>query len=185
MTREGRTVAIAGLTFFMFALFIFMEHGTFVFPFPLNEFVVFIVSFLFTIWHPRKGILPYLLLASALIGILGTQFLWEIFFSIPELESFFSYPVVDWVRLSSSLFLIAAILIFTKTYRPWFLKTIGFFCAGLYVWGIAFNQLEVQCLAFLGLSLLGGIYPIRKPFHLIWLLYFLLLAMKWMTLTFI
>lgn len=185
MTREGRTVAIAGLTFFMFALSIFMEHGAFVFPFPLNEFVLLVVSFLFTIWHPRKGGLPYLFLASALASVFGTQFLWEIVFSLPELEQFMSYTVVDWARLMASLFLIAAMLVFLNSYRKWYFKTIVLFCSGFYIWGLISNRLDVQCLAFLGLALLGSIRPISRPFHLIWVLYFLLFGMKWMTLTFI
>ncbi len=88
MTREERAVAIAGLTFFLFGLSIFMSDGSFVAPWPLNEFVVLTVSFNFVIWHFRSGVLPYLFFASALAGVLGSYVFWETVLSVQEFDRF-------------------------------------------------------------------------------------------------
>lgn len=181
MTREGRAITLAGLTFFMFALSILLTNGGFVFPYPLNEFVLLIVSSLFLLWHPRKGALPYLFFFSALAGVMASKFLWEIVFSLEQLEEFYSYTVVDWALLTSGVFLLAAMLVFLTSYREWYLKALVALCTGVYVWAFITNELKLYCLAFLGFVIVGTLKPVRKPFHLIWILYFVLYAMKWIT----
>lgn len=182
MNREERAVAIAGLTFFLFGLSIFMSDGSFVAPWPLNEFSVLVVSFLFLIWHPRSGALPYLFFTSALAGVLGSYVFWETVLSVQEFEHFFlEYTVVDWARFTSAIFLVVPMIVFLSSYRKWYLKGLVAIATGLYAWGFVFDLLNYMLGAFLLLTVIGVIRPVRKPFQLIWVLYFVLFAMKWVT----
>lgn len=184
MTREERAVAIAGLTFFMFALSIFTRDGSFVFPFPLNEFAVFVVAFLFMVWHPRAGSLPYLFFFSSLAGVLGSAVFWETVLSVTEFERFLSFTVVDWARLTAALFLVVAMFVFLSAYKKWYLKGFVAIAIGLYAYGFVFDLLNYMLAAFFLFTVVGVIRPIRKPFQLIWVLYFVLLGMKWLTVHF-
>lgn len=184
MTREERAVAIAGLTFFMFALSIYTSDGSFVFPFPLNEFAVFVVAFLFMVWNSRKGSLPYLFFFSALAGVLGSPVFWETVLSVTEFEHFLDYTIIDWSRLSAALFLVVAMFVFLSAYKKWYLKGLIAIAIGLYTYGFVFDLLNYMLVAFLLLTVIGVIRPIRKPFQLMWVLYFVLLSMKWLTVHF-
>ncbi|GAB5419116.1 MAG: hypothetical protein Crog4KO_06240 [Crocinitomicaceae bacterium] len=182
MTREERAVAIAGLTFFLFGLSIFMRDGSFVSPWPLNEFLVLAVSFLFVVWHFRSGVLPYLFFASALAGVLGSYVFWETVLSVQEFHHFFlNYTVVDWARITSALFLVAAMFVFLSSYRKWYLKGMVAIAIGLYAWGFVFDLLNYMLGAFLFLTVISVVRPIRQPFQLLWILYFVLFAMQWVT----
>jgi hypothetical protein len=184
MTREERAVAIAGLTFFMFAFSIFKRDGSFVFPFPLNEFAVFVVSFLFLVWHPRGGALPYLFFFSSLAGVFGSLIFWETVLSVTEFERFLNYTVVDWSRLTSAFLLVLAMFSFISAYRKWYFKVVVSIALGLYAWGFVFDLLNYILPAFFLLTVLGIIRPIRTPFQLMWVLYFVLFGMKWLTVHF-
>lgn len=182
MNREERAVAVAGLTFFLFGLSIFLSDGSFVSPWPLNEFLIFVVSFLFVIWRPRGGSLPYLLFASALSGVLGSQVFWETVFSIRQLDQFLlDYTVVDWARFVSAIFLVIAMIVYLSAYRKWYWKSVVAIATGLYAYGFVLDDLNFLLGAFFLLTILGTIRPMRQPFHLIWVLYFLLFVMKWLT----
>jgi hypothetical protein len=179
MTRETRAVALAALTFFMFALTVFLTDGSFVFPFPLNEFALLIVSFLLVWWHPKKGLLPYLLLTSALCAALGTRFFWETVMSYEELVRFMDLTVIDWARFSAGIFLIAAMFYFFSSYKQWYFKAAVALAIGLYIWGFATTGWGLYGLAFVLLTAISTLKPVQRPFHVIWTLYFLLYGMKW------
>ena len=182
MTREERAVAIAGLTFFLFGLSIFMSDGSFVAPWPLNEFSVLVVSFLFMVWHLRAGALPYLFFASSLAGVLGSYVFWETVLSVHQFETFFlEYTVVDWARVVSAIFLVVGMLVFLGGYRQWYLKGLVVISAGLYGYGFVLDNLDYMLGAFFLLTVISTIRPILKPFQLMWALYFVLFAMKWVT----
>jgi len=185
MNREERAVALAGLTFFMFGLSVLLKDGSFVVPFPLNEFALLIVSFLFMIWHPKKGALPYLSFGSALAGVLGSLVFWETVMSMEHLVSFYeNYTVIDLARLTQGLFLVATMFVFFASYREWYFKTIILVAIAIYSYGFVFNFPNFMLLAFIILMVSNILKPVRKPFQLIWVLYFLLLGMQWVSVNF-
>lgn len=49
MTREERTVLLAMLVPIAFGAIMYVEQGSFIFPFPLNEVVFFIASIAFAV----------------------------------------------------------------------------------------------------------------------------------------
>jgi len=185
MNREERAVALAGLTFFMFGLLIFLKDGSFVSPFPLNEFAVLAVSFLFMIWHPKKGALPYLFFVSAISGVLGSLVFWETVMSAPDLYKFYqNYTVIDLARFAQGVFLIACMFLFFAAYREWYFKLLVLIAIAVYLWGFIPFKIDFMLLAFILLMVLGILKPIKKPFHLMWVLHFLLFGMTWVTIHF-
>lgn len=181
MNREARTIAIAGLTLFLFALMGYLKDGAIIFPFPLNEFIFCIVAIGFTFWHYKKGALPYLFLGSAITAVLGTVFFWELVLSAWELENFLGYTVVDWSRLASKVFLVAAAFYFIGSFRHWYTKTIFAFGLGIYLWGFVFPDLKYMFTGLLIMVITTSIKPVRQPFHLFWVLLLLLEGSKWLT----
>lgn len=181
MNRESRSIAIAGLALFLFALMGYMKDGVVIFPFPLNEFIFCITAAVFTFWNYKQGALPYLFLGAAITGVLGTVFFWEIVLSGPELEKFVGYTVVDWCRLSSKVFLVAAAFYFITSFRHWYTKTIFSFGLGIYLWGFVFTDLKYMFSGLLIMVIMTSIKPVRQPFHLLWVLLLLLEGSKWMT----
>jgi hypothetical protein len=185
MNREERAVALAGLTFFMFGLTILFKDGSFVVPFPLNEFALLIVSFLFLIWHPRKGALPYLFFGSALAGVLGSMVFWETVLSIKNLITFYeNYTVIDLARIAQALFLIVAMFVYFATYREWYFKVFVLVAIGIYGYGFVIDYPNYMLIAFIVLMVMNILKPVRKPFQLMWVLHFLLLGMQWVTVKF-
>lgn len=185
MNREERAVAISGLIFFMFGLSIFLKDGSFVVPFPLNEFALLIVSFLFMIWHPKKGALPYLFFISALSGVLGSMVFWETVMSGADLVKFYQdYTVIDLARLSQGVFLVVSMYLFFSAYREWYFKAMIVLAIAMYIWGFIPHSVHYMALSFLVLMLVGILKPMKKPFHLMWVLHFLLFAMAWITIHF-
>ncbi len=182
MSKESRAVAIAGLTLFLFALMGFLKDEVIIFPFPLNEIVFAVVATSFTFWHYKKGILPYFFLLTGIIGVIGTPFFWELFLSAPSLEHFFlDYTVVDWSRLISKIFLLAAGIHFIAAYRVWYTKTIFAFGLGVYLSGFVLMDLTYMISGLFVIVLITSIRPVRQPFQWLWVLLFLLEGTKWIT----
>lgn len=185
MNREERAVALSGLTFFMFGASILLTKGAFIVPFPLNEFALLAVSFLFLIWNPRKGPLPYLFFISAVSGVLGSIVFWETVMSAPDLLKFYQeYTVIDLARFAQGVFLIVCMFLFFAAYREWYFKMLVLLAIAIYIWGFIPYSIDFMLLAFLLLMLLGILKPIKKPFHLMWVLHFLLFGMTWATIYF-
>jgi hypothetical protein len=80
MTREERTVLLAMLVPIAFGAIMYVEHGTFIYPFPLNEVVFFIASIAFAIrtqlFYRTKSIFS---LGFAFLNLIGTDFFWTFF----------------------------------------------------------------------------------------------------------
>lgn len=181
MNKEGKAVALAGLTLLIYALSVFFRSGALIFPFPLNEFVFMVVAFRFLFWHPRKGALPYLFAFSSVAGVLGTYFLWETILSFEQMQIFFGYTVIDWARFISEVFLVVAAAYFIGAYKKWYLKGLFVLGLGVYIYGFIFNNLDFRCLGLLAMVVPSIWQPIKQPFHLLWVLLFMLEASEWLT----
>lgn len=185
MNREERAVAITSLTFFMFGLSIFLSEGSFVVPFPLNEFALLIVSFLFMVWHPKKGALPYLFFGSAVAGVLTSKVLWESLLSNQDLYEFFEdYTVINLAYLTQAVLLVSSMFFFLAAFREWYFKTIVFVAIAIFGYGFMIYNANFMLVAFIILMVVNILKPTRKPFHLMWVLYFLLNGLAWVTVNF-
>lgn len=181
MNKEAKAVALAGLTLLIYALTGLLRDGALIFPFPLNEFVYLVVAFRFLFWHHKKGALPWLFAISSLAAVFGTVFLWEILLSTEQLQYFFGYTVVDWARLTSEVFLIAAGFYFVGAYKKWYFKALFVLGLATYSYGFIVNDLDFRCLGLIALLISVIIKPVRQPFHLLWILLFLLEGSEWLT----
>ena len=63
MTREARTLFVGTLTLLVYSISIYVSQGSFIFPFPLNEFIFLAIAVQFFLWN-RNG--------NKLAGILVT-----------------------------------------------------------------------------------------------------------------
>lgn len=181
MSKESRTVALSGLTLLIFALIGFLKDGSIIFPFPLNEIIFLIVVVQFVYWHYKKGALPYYFLLSAITGVIGTQFFWEIFMPHQQLEVFMGYSLVHWCRLLSKVFLLIAGIYFINSLKEWYFK-VGF-TAGLILisFGVISNDHKFLVIGLLAIFIINSLKAVHKPFHLIWTLLLILEGSKWLS----
>ena len=183
MTRESRTVFLVVLTLLFYAFYYLFFYQTFIFPFPLNESIVFGVSLQFAVWNYSANRL--LVVSSILypfLSLVGTQFFWSFFLKDTALlelsESNFLLiinliafiPLLGWIyfyckEVSNSMkFLLPGI------------AALGLFCANL------FNLPILQILVFCSLFYLG-IRSTNKGTNLyLWLLMAVLGGLKMITL---
>jgi hypothetical protein len=181
MSKESRSVFLAGLTLVTFALIGYFKDGGIVFPFPLNEFIFFFVIVQFTFWHYKKGILPVIFLLSAILGIASNLFMWEIFLSPESLDSFIRYPWVHWFYLLFIIGLVTASILHIAKQRQ--LLAIAIHVAGTCAigYGMYFGETHIKTIGFGAIVLSTQIQPVHKPFHLLWILLLILSASESLT----
>ncbi len=91
MIREERTSFLAGLTLVIYAGIQWVEKGAFLFPFPLNEIVVFFVFIYFLFLNKWKITRINFTLGSAILfKMLSQQLFWSFFLSNVSLEILYS-----------------------------------------------------------------------------------------------
>jgi hypothetical protein len=183
MTRESRTVFLVVLTLLFYAFYYLFFYQTFIFPFPLNESIVFGVSLQFAVWNWKVNrILVISSLVYAFLNLLSTQFFWSFFLKDTKLlelsESNFLLiinliaflPLLGWIYCyckevsNSTKFLLSGIAAF------------GLFCANL------FNLPILQILVFGSLFYLGFRSTNKGTNHYLWLLMAVLGTLKLITL---
>jgi hypothetical protein len=183
MKREARTVFLVVLTLLFYAFYYLFFYQTFIFPFPLNESIVFGVSLQFAVWNWKVNrVLVISSLVYAFFSLLATQFFWSFFLKDTKLlelsESNFLLiinliaflPLVGWIYCyckevsNSTKFLLSGIAAF------------GLFCANL------FNLPILQILVFGSLFYLGFRSTNKGTNHYLWLLMAVLGTLKLITL---
>jgi hypothetical protein len=91
MIREERTSFLAGLTLVIYAGIQWVEKGAFLFPFPLNEIVVFFVFIYFLFLNKWKITRINFTLGSAILfKMLSQQLFWSFFLSNESLDILYS-----------------------------------------------------------------------------------------------
>lgn len=91
MIREERTSFLAGLTLVIYAGIQWVEKGAFLFPFPLNEIVVFFVFIYFLFSNKWKITRINFTLGSAILfKMLSQQLFWSFFLSNESLDILYS-----------------------------------------------------------------------------------------------
>ncbi len=112
MSKEGRVIALAILTIFIYAFSILLQKGAFIFPFPLNELIFFISSVSIAIYQYKQDkILSLLFPVIGLTFLLSSEFYWAIFYNSQEMEVFSNSFVTDLFKILFFLVLIASIYI--------------------------------------------------------------------------
>jgi hypothetical protein len=114
MFREKRTVVLVVLTLFIYALNVFLEHNYFVFPFPIFDFVLLIISLQFAIWNIKDLITFrkwhfYIYASSLILKLLTNPIFWGFFLNEIELETFLQTQWMDYFKIG---FTLTSILVF-------------------------------------------------------------------------
>lgn len=114
MFREKRTVLLVVLTLFIYALNVFLEHNYFVFPFPIFDFVLVIISLQFAIWNIKDLITFrkwyfYIYASSLILKLLTNPIFWGFFLNEIELETFIQTQWMDYFKIG---FTLTSILVF-------------------------------------------------------------------------
>jgi len=183
MNREKRSVTLAILTLLVYASFLFYDTGAILFPFPLNELIVLIISIQFLIWnwHAKKSLLVILATAS-IFNLISTQFFWSFFMTSEQMEVLILGISLDLLKIAYYLFLVIGLGVYFLTST----SKLNYLFFGVSLVPILLTMLTsiglFETISFLLIALLGYKYTINYPVHLLWLLIGTLQLMKFCTL---
>ena len=185
MNREKRSVTLAILTLLVYASFLFYDTGAILFPFPLNELIVLIISIQFLIWnwHAKKSLLVILATAS-IFNLISTQFFWSFFMTSEQMEVLILGISLDLLKIAYYLFLVIGLGVYFLTSSSK-LKYLFFGITLLLILLTMFTSFGIfETISFLLIALCGYKYKINYPIHLLWFLIGTLQLMKACTLYF-
>lgn len=185
MSREARTISLTILTLFMYGLASFMQHGVFIFPLPILEFLFLGIVVFFAAFHFKQAKTDYLLmLVLGISQVCAKDYNWGLFLDtetmIPLSESF----LTDSFQL---LFYACVLLGMVRFFVVNRLQKYAWSCVlsvGIYVYGVAFQLSGVLfsgLLIFVGTQ---GLLFLQKPDEVartsksIYYLWLLLLVME-------
>ena len=110
MSREKRTVFIVILTFLVYALTQFLESGVFLFPFPLFNAILLLISFQFIYWNrkiifEKKNLYFHFYLLALIFKVISSQFFLALIYNDQDLEQLNSGNFLDIILIFSAFFL--------------------------------------------------------------------------------
>ena len=80
MRTEERTIFLSVLIPFVYGSIFWLETGTFIFPFPLNEFIFAAITAFFAVKHYSRYPLNSIFSAAfAFMNLLSSEFFWSFF----------------------------------------------------------------------------------------------------------
>lgn len=180
MTREVKSIFLVMLTLIVYATSIFVKDGnTFVFPFPLNPFIFFIVAVQFGYWHRTMKTMFFATVLTAMFGVLSSEVFWEIVLSVEKLEVFYTYPWIYWFYLLQGVGLISMGVVQAIQQKNKFAKVMSL--VGIVLIAVAHTSglEELTLIAFAFMTFTSFYERLPYPIHLLWLLLSLLECTKW------
>lgn len=110
MSREKRTVFIVILTLLVYALTQFLESGVFLFPFPLFDAILLLISFQFIYWNrkiifEKKNLYFLFYLLALIFKVISSQFFLALIYKDQDLEQLNSGIFLDVILIFSTFFL--------------------------------------------------------------------------------
>lgn len=190
MSKERRLITIVTLTLVIFAASIYLQQGAFVFPLPINPFIILIVALQFTWWNKNQLFPALLLIFIGLSSLLGTEVFWSFFISDESMLLFSESITTDLFSLSALLGLV--ILSIAGAIRQKHIITWLF--SLLFIALIILSQLFydpsnnlgiIFSMAAMASASISVIYkPVYQPLHLFWILLFILECTKFISIIF-
>ncbi len=182
MTREVRALFLAILTLVVYAVSIFISSGALIFPFPLNEFIFLALSLQFLWWNRTEG--KWIGMYASMTGIcavMSTQFFWSFIYGHGTLEFLMESPVTDFFLLGCYVLLLVGGM-FTIFKQSTTLATLLGICfVLLFSIGVVINSAPLLLIAYATMTVSTQITKVYAPFHLLWILLFILKATEWIT----
>lgn len=178
MTREERSVSLAILTLIVYSVFMYLEKGALLFPYPLNEAIFLIISFQFFWWNRQKpGYLYLLPFAGAIINMLSTQFFWSLWFDSVQMEKLTQGPVLDMLKLIYFLVLGSWALVSVRSING---TTIlhGILTGVLFLLPVVFPNPLTELIPLIIMAFYATRHKNQNTNHLLWILLCALQTMK-------
>lgn len=171
MIREVRIVTLAILVLLAYSTFIFIDQGSFIFPFPLNEIVFLIVSFQFFLWNRKKSpVLSWMFLLSSFIGMLTSQFFWTMVYDAAHLENFYESIVPDLILLTFYLSLLVTVCYYFVSSKLRQKAVLLILCLIPIVLCIVTGNRHYELLFTIFAALLSTVFKVHQPLNYLWIL---------------
>ena len=182
MTKEVRVLFLTVLTLVFYAVSIFLSQGAFIFPFPLNELILLVVSIQFSIWHYKKRIPVLYILGISLFAFLGNEVYWSFILDDQKMYSFSALPITDIFKLLNAICIIGFGVSYLLAQKKILARICSFLFIVFFIASITYlpSHFLFYGLIFMTLGII--IQPVYKPFHLFWVLLLLLELTKYLTL---
>jgi hypothetical protein len=175
MTKESKTVSLAILTVFAYAMVSFFDHYVLLFPFPLNSAIFFIVALYFAYLNGSKN--PFLSVLTSLIGLLSmfsSEFYWNMLLGANEMNDFSESLTTDFIKICYYIGLICWIVVTFRKNSAVSIQFLGILSIILVGVGAVFNNPYIE----LSGIFIPFIYSIRfkteSEFLKLWILLFVL-----------
>lgn len=181
MTREARVIFMTTVMLFAYAVWALFESGGFIFPIPLNEAIFFVVSVIFLFMNLNKPALGIFGLLTGISWLLTTQFFWSLFYDYNGMVALMDTLITDFSYLTFILLLlIAGIYTGIKQKHP-----LGYVLMILFVVALCasaiLNESILLLFAFSTMAISTQIAKVAAPFHLLWMLLFVLKGGEWLS----
>lgn len=183
MTKEVRLLFLAGLTLCVYAISIYLSQGAFIFPFPLNELILLIISIQIAYWHRKNKIPALYILGISIFAFLGNEIYWSFILEDQKMYQFSSLPITDIFNLLSALCIIGFGVYNSLAQKNNIAKLCSILFVILYISSITYLPSIFFFYALISMSIGLLIQSVHKPFHLIWFLLLILESTKFLTLT--
>ncbi len=181
MSKEQRAVFIGVLITLVYPFTIWLEKGVFLYPFPLNEFIFFIVSTQIIYLNFKKHQLVALLSGiAAFFYLLSSPFFWTFVLDQISISDFLEGGFYELIKLLYFLSLLFWMLFTLKdikgSKRYFFYATLlAVFISSLFFWTEVLGDIGILVVAIISL-----IFSLKKPFDLLWVLLAYLSIMKFL-----
>ena len=168
MIREARILFLVALTYCIYATGEFFESGGIVFPFPLNEAVLFVVSITYAYRNKIHLISAVNVVAIGVFGLLMNLIYWEMI--IPH-ERMVSFAESLWTDFFGILFGLSVLIFAIRTtvkQNHWInhLLTLGFI--SLFTIALIYNASLFFLLAYLLMTISTQLKPAFPQLHFLW-----------------
>jgi hypothetical protein len=163
-----------------FAFLVFLEFGSFIYPFPLNEIVYLIVSIQFFIWNRREyGLVSSLFVGAAISALLASEFFWSLFVDQETWELLYHGFWLDIFKLMNLAIILILIFFSLRTVisnvysRSWTLLI----PITLFIASAPYDPI-LETIAYIAMGIVAFIWKPFAPTHQLWVLLAGLYAMK-------
>lgn len=179
MRREERAVTLAILIPLIYGLMNLIDKGSFIVPFPLNEFIFLIVAIVFATRLYRHYLLQSSFsVAFGFFQLISTEFFWSLFLSDQQMFSLVEGTTLDLIKLlSATILVIWGGITFIRA-EDKIRSSIFLLFFGLFASSAIFHEPITGVLAFLTPFVASFKYKDLYPYHLLWLLLAALSTMK-------
>lgn len=178
MTKEYRLLFLVFLTYSIYAASIYINQGAFIFPFPLNELVVFIATMQFAYWNRTKRELSIAFILLGILALAKAQPVWEIFLSSESLRLFYDSIWVDVFILVYSIIVVAIALLITLSQKTLVNVLLFTVFIALYTFALIYNSLILYLLAYSFMVISSYVPKKNLGYPPLWILLILLESFK-------